>query len=272
VSGLPEGVEKFVSAESCYLKATNLVAAKDFDGAIKQYQQAIELDPHYADAIADCGAVHCIKGDFAQAETLYRQAIAARPDDGLFHANLARVLEQLGKPAEAKDELELAYRYAPKDKVVLTVLATRELTANHPDRATKLLSEALALYPRSSQLHERLSFALAKAGDVDQALAEARQAVLLDPKSSSAKLNLGSAQILHGDSVAAVDTYTEAIKLAPENPDGHYLLSRALEGRGDSPGAKAELEKMISLSAKDDPRALAAKKHLAELETSVPGR
>jgi Flp pilus assembly protein TadD len=269
VSQLPSEVMNFLSAEAYYLQATNEVNKGNLDEAIRQYEKALTIDPNYADALGDYGAVLALKGQLNQALVPYRKAIAARPGDGVFHANYARILDRLGSGEESLKELKLAYQCNPKDRIVLTALSNKELQSGNPREAIKLLREAIALYPNSGTLHERLGCALAQSGDVDAALSEARLAAKLEPTSPSAKLNLGSILMLHGELQEAISSYKQVVADVPANADAHLLMSKALEASGDRANASCELAQFLKLANVADPRAVDARRHLTELSPAV---
>ncbi|MBS2008031.1 MAG: tetratricopeptide repeat protein [Cyanobacteria bacterium SZAS TMP-1] len=265
ISALPSSVTTFLSAETCYLKATQLLSAGNISEALKEYKNAITVDPNYADALADYGATLTLNGNWQDAATMYERAIAVHPNDELFYVNYARVLEKLGKEDQCKTALEKAYSLNNKDMSVLTALASRYLTMGQYTDAVRYLEEAVKLYPAYSDLHERLSYAYARAGDVDAAVTEAQQAVKLNARSASAQLNLGSALMIQGDARNALPAYQAAARLTPDNPEVHYLISRCMEKLGDRDGAKLELALFIKLCAATDPRLTTARIHLKEL-------
>ncbi len=269
VSEIPDNVRNFLSAEAYYLNGTNKITAGDMDGAAKEYQAAISVDPNYADALADFGALKSIQGDWQAAADLYRRAITARPSDSLFHANYARVLEKLGQPDLSRKELEQSYLLNPRDRVVLQALASKCLQEGDPERAVKLLQGAVQLFPTNETLHERLSYAFVKAGDIDNALAQAKEAVSIAPGSASAKLNLGSSLLMSGDRKSAIDAYKQAVSMAPTNPDAHFLLSNTFESVGDKKSAIGELNKFLELCPTNDPRAAKARAHLEDLGSAT---
>ncbi|MFN8553256.1 MAG: tetratricopeptide repeat protein [Candidatus Obscuribacterales bacterium] len=265
VSELPDAVKSFLSAEAYYLKGTNKLTAGDLDGAAQEYEAAIAVDPKYADALGDFGALKSIKGDWQSAANLYKRAIAVRPNDSLFHANYARVLEKLGQTDASRKELEQSYSLNPKDRVVLQALASKCLQEGDPIRAVKLLQEAVTLFPTSESLHSRLSYAYVQNGDIANALTQAKEAVSIAPDSPAAKLNLGSSLLMSGDKKQAIEVYKQAIALAPTNADAHYLLSNTLESAGDKQSAIGELNKFLELCQPNDARIAKARAHLQEL-------
>jgi tetratricopeptide (TPR) repeat protein len=262
---LPPGVESRLGAESHYLKANQLVEQSKLDEAAKEFETTLQIDPHYADAIADYGSVFALKSDWRNAAEKYKTAIAERSDDALFHANYARALAKLGKDSDCLSELETAHRLDPKDRNVAAALSDRYIRADQNDKAAELLKAAVEIHKADAALRTRLSTALANKGDLDSALSEAREAVRLDPSNPSYKLNLGSMLLLSSNADEAIKLYQEVIAAQPTNPDAHLLLARLLDSAGDRPGARNELSKYLECASPGDPRVHSAKERLAEL-------
>lgn len=265
VSGIPSGVNAFLSAEAHYIKANTFVVNNKMDEAIAEYKEALKIDPTYADVLSDYGTVLGYKGNWEEAAEMFNRALKANPHDSLFAYNYARALRKLNKPDEYMNVLNLAYRLNPRDKDIL--LAMSEVSSKTGDNtgSIRYLQEALALYPESADLHNSISVALFRANALPQAIEHARKAVTLNPKLSSARINLGSTLLSDGDLKGAADAYREATNINPADPEGHFGLSRALEKLGDKPGAKTELSKFIESATQTDSRLPAAKRRLSEL-------
>jgi len=263
VRSIPATVGTFLAAESHYLKANRAIIAGDLPGAIQSYKDALAVDPNYADALGDCGSALALEQDWQGAAQMFERAIQVRPDDSLCHTNYARVLMELGKPDQARKELEQAFRIDSKNRVALVALANMEIKDGHYDKAIGYLERAITLYPTSANLHDRLAYVLGRSGELAAAVKHSQEAVTLDPKMISARLNLGANLALSGDLKGAVSAYEDASKLAPDNPDTHYCLSKVLESGGQLERSKAELERFIELAAPSDPRRSEARDHLA---------
>ena len=65
--------------------------------ARRAYRAAVELDPDRADAHANLGRLEPERGRVADAETHYRRALAARPDEPTYWFNLGVALEDQGR-------------------------------------------------------------------------------------------------------------------------------------------------------------------------------
>jgi len=265
VSGIPSGVNAFLSAEAHYIKANTFVVNNKMDEAIAEYKEALKIDPTYADVLSDYGTVLGYKGNWQEAAEMFKRACDAKPNDSLFAYNYARALRKLNKPDEYLEQMNIAYRLNPRDKDVLLAMSEASSKMGDNSGSIRYLQEALKLYPENADLHNSISVALFRANALPQAIEHARQAVSLNPKLTSARINLGSTLLSDGDLKGAADAYREATNINPADPEGHFGLSRALEKLGDKPGAKAELAKFIDSASQTDARLPAAKRRLSEL-------
>jgi tetratricopeptide (TPR) repeat protein len=259
---IPPSVGTYLAAESHYLQANRALIAGDLDGAIQAYKDAIAVDANYADALGDYASALALKGDWQAAGAMFERAIKARPSDSLFHTNYARVFEQTGDRESARRELALACKLDAKNRTALVALANMDTKDGAYAAAIEHLERAIALYPASATLHDRLAYVLGRTGELESAVKHSQDAVKLDPKLISARLNLGANLLLAGDLTGAVTAYQEASRLAPDNADAHYCLSRTLESAGETDRSQAELEKFIQLAPPSDPRKVEAEEHL----------
>ena len=74
----------------------------DLDGALADYNQAIKLNPHFAEVWFNRGSYWKMKGDLERAETDFTQAIELKPHlaDAYAQRGLVRLLS--GKESEAE--------------------------------------------------------------------------------------------------------------------------------------------------------------------------
>jgi len=263
--GVPAKLCRFLAAESYYLKANQAVINGSLDDAITNYQSALKVDPEYADALSDYASVMALKGDFEKASSLYDEALKLHPDDSLSLTNYARVLTKLGNKSKAKEELNNAILKDGKNRTALAALANLDVQdANYAD-AIKHYQTALALYPSSASLHDRLSYALGRSGEIESAIKQSEEAVRIDPSLTSARLNLAANRLLGGDQSGAADAYRAALRLDSNNADAHYCLSHVLEGMGNAQEESKEWQAFLNVSSPSDDRRLEAKKRLNSL-------
>ncbi len=77
------------------------------DEAIAQLQHAIEADPKNAAAYDQLGTILVQQGEFEEAASTYRRLVRNQPSAAA-HRELAQVLTRLGRPDEARKEMEIA--------------------------------------------------------------------------------------------------------------------------------------------------------------------
>jgi tetratricopeptide (TPR) repeat protein len=73
----------------------------------------LEVDAHHAPAQINLGTIFYNRGDFAQAETYYRQAIESDPRYALAYFDLGNVLDETGRLTEAIKCYQTAIMLAP---------------------------------------------------------------------------------------------------------------------------------------------------------------
>lgn len=143
--------------------------AGDLSEAAAILDRVIEIDPLYADALADRGTIHGSAGRLAMAEDFYRRALATpewrRGARTHIVTNLISVLRSQGEHAEAE-------HWSVYQRGLLA------MQGGDPAAAVPALRAACAWFADASRLRIELAAALAHSGDVPAARAEYR--ALLD--------------------------------------------------------------------------------------------
>ncbi|MFM8524754.1 MAG: tetratricopeptide repeat protein [Cyanobacteriota bacterium] len=134
------------------------------------------------------------QGKLQEAETIYRDLIAAETRNHITYGNLAAICGMQGR----FDEL------------------------------IELLKKALQLKPNYPDAHNNLGNALKEQGDLDAAIASYNTALQLKPNYPEAHNNLGVALKEQGDLDAAIASYNTALQLKPNYPDAHWNSSLTL--------------------------------------------
>jgi len=164
-------------------------------------------------AAALAWTTHDRNADYRSSETLWRTAVAARPQNPRAHNNLGQAIHLSGRPGDAMPH----YR------------------------------KALELDAQYSQAHFNLGVALADLGRADEAMECYRRALELNPELARAHHNLGAELANRGSLREAIPHFREAVRHAPEWALGHHKLGRALSLLGDTTPALEELREAIRL-------------------------
>jgi tetratricopeptide (TPR) repeat protein len=111
-----------IRANALMIQAESLFSQGKMDGALKNYQMALESDPRLYHAALFSGDVYMQKGDFANAELWYMKAIAIEPTKETAYRYSATPLMKQGKTEEARDRYIEAFITEPYNKFTVAGL------------------------------------------------------------------------------------------------------------------------------------------------------
>lgn len=86
----------------------------DIADAKRCYEQAVRLNPRYAEAYNNLGAVYHAEKNYKQAQRYYRKAIKLDPRAPLFYSNLGTAYFFQGKPKKGADAYRQAFALDPE--------------------------------------------------------------------------------------------------------------------------------------------------------------
>jgi tetratricopeptide (TPR) repeat protein/TolB-like protein len=153
------------------------------DAALATYERAHAISPSPT-TFANIATIRYWTGDYRAAAEGYRKAIELKPNDPMFHFNLADAENRRGAAAESKRHyretaellkglLALNANDAPRH----AFLAVCQLELGERDSALQHAEEALALSPKSPEIAYRAATVYAGLGRTDKALAKLREAL-----------------------------------------------------------------------------------------------
>jgi tetratricopeptide (TPR) repeat protein len=97
----PGGGHERRQAQILAERGTELVHAGQYRRALREFEEALSLDPKLPGVRTNLGICHYELGDYAQAVKAYEAEIAISPDDDRLHNNLGTLHAALGNFAEA---------------------------------------------------------------------------------------------------------------------------------------------------------------------------
>jgi Flp pilus assembly protein TadD len=188
-----------------------------FKEAVIHYGRAAELAPDFSKAYADLGGALQALKRYDEAEAAYRKSLALEANPSGW-SNLGTLQFARGQYAEAQKSFEQAVALAPSDYLMWANLgdACRALGAKEcADRAwTRTIAAARDIVAvRKNDVFARsiLASALAKNGNLDEAQTEIRQALESNPTSSVVLYQAAVVAALRGSSDSAISWLERAV-------------------------------------------------------------
>jgi tetratricopeptide (TPR) repeat protein len=167
-------------------------------------------------------------------EAMARHNLQKNPNDFEAHYNLAALLQIRGESAESEAHFAEAVRLRPDDATANNALGATLFAVGRTAESIPYLSAALRVRPDYFDAHYNLGNALASQGDFTGALLHFRAAVRLNPEDANAEANLGSAFAETGNVKEARIHYERALKLNPNNELARENLQQLEQGKSDN--------------------------------------
>jgi membrane associated rhomboid family serine protease/cytochrome c-type biogenesis protein CcmH/NrfG len=180
------------------VQAENQLQKGQVDTAIGNLQQVVARNRQNNLALLLLGNAYLQKKDYAQAESVLKQAQANDPDDLGVQYYLGLVYGETNRYEEARQIFAKLTQSNPKDDDGWTMLGTALDGLGREQEAVQALQRAISLNPRNAEAHRELGLAWLKMKQADSAIAELQQATQLDPKSAQAQHDLGNAYLMKG--------------------------------------------------------------------------
>ena len=239
-----------VTENNC-LAHNNLGAALakkgQIDEAIRQLQEALRLQPHFAPACNNLANALLLKGQIDEAIGQYQEAIRLNPDHAEAHYNLGTALLLKGQTDEAIRQFQEAIRLKPDHPLAHYNLGNAFLLKGQMDEAIRQYLEALRLNPNHAEAHYNLGTALGSKGQTDEAITQYQEAIRLNPGNADAHYNLGLALASKGQTEEAIRRFEGTLKVKSNYPEAHNHLGLALVRKGQTDEAIRQFQEALRL-------------------------
>lgn len=190
-------------------------------------------DPEFdATAMLETALRHHQAGRSAEAERMYRQALAAEPDNSDALHLLGILRHQAGRSQEAIELIERAVRHGEPNEQFLNNLGQIYKAVGRYADAVACYRKAIAANPALVEAYCNLGNALSALGDDDGAAAAYQDAMRIRPGYPLALYNLGTVRLIQGKFAEAADLFRQCLARNPNNADAHNNLGLALLEQG----------------------------------------
>ncbi len=215
-------------AYSMGLSYWNMHTKEGFENAIRQFNKAIDFDPHFTLAYAYLADTYGHTGHIKH----------------LMSADEAR---KKGEEAE-KDALELDSNCAEALAALALIYANRD----RQSEAFDLMTKSLEIKPNDAHSRHRISWMYANKGQIERAVKEMKIARKLDPQSAYINLFLGEMLSYAKQPDAAIEAYEKALQIEPNSGEARWHLILAHEQKGSFEEAENQLNLLAGNNFRKD--------------------
>lgn len=226
------------------------IAARRGESAMARayFRRFAEAEPWNARAWEFLAALHFRDGDFEGSRRALEKGLESNPANPDLLSLYGTTLQQLGRPAQALEPLQTAYRHNPRELGTIVTLGLVLDALGHYAALDSLFQEAIRYHPDNALLLNNYSYSLGERGvDLDLALDLARRAVRQDPENGSFLDTIGWIHFRLGNLDDARHYLEKAVALRPGSAEIHGHLGDLYERLGRLGDARHHWQRALEL-------------------------
>ncbi|BDI16094.1 hypothetical protein ANSO36C_18960 [Nostoc cf. commune SO-36] len=240
-----------------YQKGVNKYNTGNYEGAIQDFNQSIELDPQNALAYNRRGDAYYRLGDYEQAQADSSQAILLNPEDANAYFDRGFAFSELNKYKEAIADYNQAIKLNSKDAYAYYGRGLARVQSKDNKGAIEDFNKAIALKPEYNEAYLQRGILRRRLRQRLEAIQDFDKIIKNNPTDAKAYYQRGLTQSINKQKYAALKDYTDAININPK-----YI--EAYLNRGDiysDLGNKVEATEDYNTILQIDPKFIAAYIH-----------
>lgn len=214
-----------------------LAVKGDFEGAIREYDRALAVDPDLVDALANRAKANDILQRYDRALVDLDRAVTLQPQKTALLVQRSQLHTEMHDSVSAIADLDRALALAPNDAFTLVKRADAYSDAGDDVRAAADLAQAVALAPKDLDVLMAQANAFIRTRAYDRAREDLDQIIKAKPTADVAYFARGRLSLYAGDDANAVADFERA-SATPVTPYPAMWLFVARARRGVDGGAQ----------------------------------
>ncbi|MGF2040360.1 MAG: tetratricopeptide repeat protein [Nostoc sp. CmiVER01] len=236
--------------QTLYQEGINKYDEGNYEGAIEDFNQAIELDPKNALAYNRRGDAYYRLGDYEQAQADSSQAILLNPQDANAYFDRGFALSELGKYKEAIADYTQAIKLNSKDAYAYygRGLARTQLKDNKG--AIGDFNKAIALKPQYTEAYLQRGIIRRRLRQRLEAIQDFDTVIKINPTDAKAYYQRALTQSINKQKYAALKDYTDAININPKYIEAYLNRGDVYSDLGDNLEATEDYNAILQIDPK----------------------
>jgi tetratricopeptide (TPR) repeat protein len=252
-------------ASNLHVLGRTALIAKQYDVSETSLKRALQLQADYKPAQADLAQLMLIRKQPQQAQAIYRDMIAAAPDNVSALKGFITTLQMQGNDSR---NIETTVLQLTKSGTARAVLAEYFLRGNQPDHAQRLLDAVTDTSADSYAARVRQMLAMSQGitllqqGDTDKAREFTFNGLRVNPNNTDLLALLGQIEIRAKAFKEAEKVIEQIAQIQPDAPSLKDLRGKLAAANGDRTAATKEFQRLWN-DVKNDSTALKLYQSLA---------
>lgn len=194
----------------------------DYDGAIADYNKAINLKPGYGEAYDRRAQAELAKGDSTDAVADYGTYIALNPNDPDAYDRRGYAKQSKGDLDGAIADYSKYLESNPNDATAYYNRATVKNDKGDTKGALEDYTKAIELRPDDALYFGNRGVVKSNTGDYDGAISDYNKSIALQSDDPMAYHNRAIARLSKGDLAGAITDYSAVLKLKPDDAQTYF--------------------------------------------------
>ena len=203
---------------SLNISGDKLYQQGDIKGAVREFKQALLLDPSNTNVYNSLGVCYGVMGKLQEALEEFKTAVSLNPDEVMAIYNTGLVNTILGDNDKGLEYFLKAYQIGEEIFEVVFHIGKLYFEINQPKKGIEFLKKALDLNAESNLAFRYLGECYAAINRIDKAITAFTRAIKLNPNDAASLSALGHMYGLQNkDLEIAVMFCRQSVQLSPEN-------------------------------------------------------
>jgi tetratricopeptide (TPR) repeat protein len=203
-----------------------------FDEALAHFNEALRINPKYADARRNAGIVLLRQGKIDEAITAFAEVLSYGGDWPVTHNYLGLAQAQRGEFDLAVQNYNAALQLKPDYVEALKNLGIVLKEQGKTNEAISKWVKALEFEPDNPDVHYNMGIVMAEQSRYQQAIGHFNITLAAKPDWPEAHQNMGAVYYLLGKLNLAAQHCAEAIRLSPDYYDAHQNMGMVMAKQG----------------------------------------
>lgn len=230
-----------------FAEAVNAQQAGRYDEARRLLLELLAVDVRHAESLYLLGVVEYHCKHYEVAVKMMQRALSIQSRNPLYHANLGKILVEMGRHDEGEAELRLAARLKPEMMDAHHGLGNLCSAQGKFEEAVEHYQRALKLAPREASIRTNCGNAYLHMGKTEEAFAMYRQAIGFDAGNLDAHLNLGTAYLGQKQWDEALACYEKVLEIEPRHALAYYNIGVCYQKQLKYDEAQRAYEKALEI-------------------------